>query len=225
MLEPGPLDPVYEALCIRPPCFLLIICMTKNVQSSVAYMCGRVPWSASKVPQEVFAASLAAGNRQETGHEVGWTNESSTQAVLCWNNLTAVLHSFSVQVWKSLQIMLVFQYPFKAEGKEEGQKIQGRWRGVSLYFRSGNCWLWERISIREEIFIAEFITVFTAVYRRQKKSESFKNGFSRRWISVWHSMISYNTTLIDQSEGAYCSGYFTICTFQPGLFFALMKLY
>ena len=100
ILKTVPLDPLYEALYIRPLCFLQIISMTKNVQNSVACVCVCVcvPWSASKVPQEGFAASLAAGNRQGTGHEVGWTNESSTQAVLWWNNLTAVFHSYSAQL-------------------------------------------------------------------------------------------------------------------------------
>lgn len=96
MLEAGTHDPVYEALCIRHPCFLQPICMTKNAPTSVAYICVRVPWSASKVPPKVFATSLAAGNRQGTGHEVGWTNESSTQAALCWNNLTALFYPYSV---------------------------------------------------------------------------------------------------------------------------------
>ena len=33
--------------------------------------CVRVPLSAGTIPQEEFAAFLAAGSHQETGHEVG----------------------------------------------------------------------------------------------------------------------------------------------------------
>lgn len=41
-----------------------------SVRACVVRACIRVPLSAGTVPQEVYAASLATGNLQETGHEV-----------------------------------------------------------------------------------------------------------------------------------------------------------